>query len=356
MTLQRTRYPGIYSDRGRYRVVVSYRSGQKWASADTLAAARKLQADLRELIRQGWRPGKVTVAGYASRWLSDLLTARGVRNARRPNTLRRYEQALRLYVLPVLGSRKLADVTAGDLKKLRGTLSPQIARYTLTVLSAMFRDAIEEGLLERNPASGLRPSLDRTEARSLDADGVRMVLEAAKGDRLEGAIILGLCGCRIAEAVEVRWGDLDLGAGKLTVARSYYGPLKSGGERTFALPAFAVERLRAHRLAQAEYLLTLGARADEDTPVVTDVYGSAFHPNRLGAAFRAFTEAHRIPGTFHTLRHSFATLQLTNGADVRTVAARLGHSSVRTTLATYAHVTVESDSRAAEVLDAAVRS
>lgn len=98
--MERTNYPGIYRAGERYRVVVTYPGGQKWATADGLKAARKLQAELRNKLDSGWRPGTITVAGYAERWLAQLAGPRDWRPARRPNTILRYHQALRLYIVP----------------------------------------------------------------------------------------------------------------------------------------------------------------------------------------------------------------------------------------------------------------
>lgn len=136
-------------------------------------------------------------------------------------------------------------------------------------------------------------------------------------------MILGLCGLRISEAVGMTWGDVDLDAGEITVARQFFGELKAGQPRKFALSAFAVAGLRRHRLAQAEKLLALGARADDDTPIQTTIYGTACYPDRPRREFRKFAKANGFDAKFHTLRHTFATLQLTAGADIRTVSYRL---------------------------------
>lgn len=221
----------------------------------------------------------------------------------------------------------------------------------------MYRQAIEDDVATHNPVRGMLPKrVERSEARHLSEDEFRRLVAIVRGHRLEGAVILGLCGLRISEAVSMTWGDMDLDTGEITVPRQFFGELKAGQRRTFALSTFAVAALRRHRLAQAEKLLALGARPDDDTSIQTTIYGTAFHPNRLRQEFRKFATANGFDPKFHTLRHTFATLQLTAGADIRTVSFRLGHASPATTLAIYSHVTKESDAKAAQSLDAALDS
>jgi integrase len=197
-----------------------------------LKEGRKLQAELRDKLAAGWRPGKATVAGYAERWLEELAEARDWRDARRPNTILRYHQALRLYIVPVLGSRKLSDVDAFAVKELRRLVPPSQSPYVLTVLASMYREAIEDDVATHNPVRGMLPKrVERSEARHLSEDEFRRLVAIVRGHRLEGAVILGLCGLRISEAVSMTWGDMDLDTGEITVPRQFFGELKAGQRR-----------------------------------------------------------------------------------------------------------------------------
>jgi integrase len=283
-----------------------------------LKEARKLRAELHKLAA-GWRPGKATVAGYAERWLEELAEARDWRDARRLNMILRYHQALRLYIVPVLGSRKLSDVDAFAVKELRRRVPPSQSPYVLTVLASMYQEAIEDDVATHNPVRGMLPKrVERSETRHLSEDEFRRLVAIVRGHRLEGAVILGLCGLRISEAVSMTWGDMDLDTGEITVARQFFGELEAGQPRTFALSAFAVAALGVTDWPRPKAIG--GARPDDDTPIQTTIYRTAFHPDRLRQEFRKFATANAFDPKFHTLRHTFATLQLTAGADIRTVS------------------------------------
>jgi integrase len=112
-----------------------------------------------------------------------------------------------------------------------------------------------------------------------------------------------------------------------------------------------VSDLRRARRLQAEYLLSLGIRQDDDTPVVVNAWGQPMVPKRLGEGFAAFCAEQGFDVTFHGLRHSAAILMLSAGVDVRTVAGRLGHSNASITLNTYSHYVRSADEAAAVKLE-----
>jgi integrase len=180
------------------------------------------------------------------------------------------------------------------------------------------------------------------------------MLTEARETEVEAAVLLGLAGgLRVAEVVAITWSDIDLGTGRITVGRSWWGKTKSGRSRSFTLPASTVASLRHIKMRQAETLLAVGVRADESTHVVTKRTGEAMNPRQLSNAFAAFCEDYGYTVTFHGLRHSNAVMLLTQGVDVKTAADRLGHDPA-VLLRTYAHFIPSADRAAAERLDAAL--
>ena len=165
-------------------------------------------------------------------------------------------------------------------------------------------------------------------------------------------VLLGLAGgLRVAEAAALRWSDLDLGTGRLTVSRSWWGRTKSGRVRSFVLPASAVAALRRFKMRQAEELLAIGVRADENTHVLTTGTGDGMTPRQLTRPFGAFCSEHGFAVSYHALRHSNAVAMLTQGVDVKTAADRLDHDPA-VLLRVYAHHVPSADQAAAERLDA----
>jgi|SRR5687768_17472963 len=135
-----------------------------------------------------------------------------------------------------------------------------------------------------------------------------------------------------------------------------FGPPKSArSRRTIALDAETVEALREHREAQLlERAFVGGAYADHDLVFAVEL-GGPIHPQRLTEQFGKARKAAGIPtGTLHVLRHTAATLALTEGVPVHIVAARLGDDP-NTVLSTYAHLLPQSDEQAADMVAALLR-
>jgi integrase len=115
-------------------------------------------------------------------------------------------------------------------------------------------------------------------------------------------------------------------------------PKSRRSRRTIPLPPFAIERLRKHRVDQAQRFMVAGVRPDGDT-IVFDRDGLLWDPGPFGMLFTAIRDAASLPKVrLHDLRHSYASLLLQSGADLKTVSTALGHSSVAITADTYAHV------------------
>src|SRR5262245_13786421 len=132
---------------------------------------------------------------------------------------------------------------------------------------------------------------------------------------------------------------------------------KSGRARTVALPALLVEELRKHRLEQAQGLLRLGIRLDENHHVVMQTDGNPLKPNSLTHAFTIFLKERNFKRVrLHDLRHSHATHMLAAGIHPKVASERLGHSKVGITLDLYSHVLPGMQSEAAARVDDLMQS
>jgi integrase len=358
MKTERTKYPGILRRGDRWIATIPYRDelGRRrvrWITCRTLNAARTARTDALKNLDEGVRPSdaRMTLNDYLNDWLAHT------ERTCRPNTVRAYRGVVRRYIEPALGRVRLRDLDRRTLARFYdGQPTNGIAAACHRTLSAALGYATKElGLIAVNPCRSVSPPrTDHGEARHLDVEDARRLLDVVRGDRLEAAVILGLVGgMRIAEVVAIRWGDIDLTTGKVSVVRSAWGTTKNGKARTFTLPEPQVARLRRIKREQAERLLLLGVRQGDGTTVTAKADGTPTAHQTLAGLWTKFAADHDIAVSFHGLRHTAAILLLTSGVDVKTAAARLGHNPALL-LRTYAHFVPSADRDAADRLGAAL--
>lgn len=249
-----------------------------------------------------------------------------------------------------------------------GGLSPRTVHHMHRILYSALDQAERWKLIARNPAALLekrdRPKLERKSVKTIDAPATAAVLDAARERRLFIPLVLGaLCGLRRGEITALRWRNIDLDRGQLAVGASTEqtdaGAIrekeaKSGRARTVALPSLAVEELRRWRLAQAETLLRLGIRTDDNWHVVTGPDGSPIRPKSLTYAVSRFMKEWGV--TLHGLRHSHASHMLASDVHPKVVQEWLGHSSIAITMDIYSHLMPNIQVDAAAKIDAVLRA
>jgi integrase len=228
-------------------------------------------------------------------------------------------------------------------------LSDSTIRQTYTVLRAGLDGAVRDGLLARNPAALVkRPSVERSEARHLDADGVAAVLKAAEASRYHAALVLiASTGLRKGEALALRWDRVDLDTGTLRVAATIgrvnraltiTEPKTARSRRTVPLSPGVVAMLRKHRANQKADRLRAGNHWRDSGLVFTTEFGGPVEPRNLLRVIEAAAKTAGVEGVgVHTLRHSAAVDWLESGVHIKAVADLLGHSSIAITGDVYGH-------------------
>ena len=192
-------------------------------------------------------------------------------------------------------------------------------------------------------------------------DEARKAVAAISGDRLEALYSLVMTvGLRQGEALGLRWNDLDLDAGTLTVdealqryEREYHlnQPKLRRSWRTIALPEPLVARLRAHRTKQLEEQLMDGQRrfGNHWDLVFTTALGQPLNGTTVTRMFQRLLVRAGLPmKRFHDLRHSAASFMLAEGVPMRVVMETLGHSDYSLTANVYSHVAPDLQRDAAE--------
>src|SRR5437763_2070228 len=209
--------------------------------------------------------------------------------------------------------------------------------------------AVSMGLVGRNVCDGVSfPCIEKYEVRSLTLEQVRQLLEAARGHRVEALWVLALVtGMRRGELLGLKWSDINLSEGVISVQRSLVDvkggiieskPKSAKGYRSIILPSFALETLRAHRERQIAMRRRSTQWQDGDYVFCTS-HGTPFAAANLRTMFKVLLQKAELPDIrFHDLRHSVATLLLSIGTHPKVVQELLGHGQISLTMDTYSHV------------------
>jgi integrase len=314
-------------------------------------------------------PQAVTVVAWLETWLTT--------HARlRDSTRRGYQGHVRCHLRPRLRGVLLADLDVARLQRLftgmleAGMTEATVRRVYCTLRSAL-NAAVREQLITDNPArylqlpAGHRPHAviwTRRRVREWQRTGARppvavwttaqtrQFLKAAAGHRLYAAYqLIALRGLRRGEACGLRWADLDLDAGLAYITRQVQHvagkltacPLKTpASRRVVALDPATIALLRAHRSAQQRDAQARGITLSGYVFTAPD--GGPLCPEHLTRTFnKLVADAGLPPVRLHDLRHGAATLMLLAGADLKTIADQLGHSSIVLTADTYLSVAIE---------------
>jgi integrase len=335
---------------------------------DALAELRALQVDYERGEQHRSAAAALTVAELASDWLVHLESRVGHRDPRRrysARTVALYRQRMVQHIIPAFGSRAATEVGLSDVRRLidqlgLAGLAPSTVTGIIGILSGLFRYGIKSGVLERNVVRDLdrddRPGTARlTEPRYLTTGEIARLLENLSDTFRPIVAVCTFAALRISEVLGLRWRDVDLNAGKLTVSGQLGPsgtrvPVKSSASSADVdlLPALARE-LRDHRARQASREL---CRVHAGALVFTTARGKPqSRRNALRAVHRAGSAAGlnpdgREPVGLHDLRHSFAAAALEQ-LSLPEASFLLRHANARVTAQIYAGLTDDARKQAA---------
>ena len=280
----------------------------------------------------------------------------------RENTLRSKDYIVELKILPYFGKRKIAEITAADVRIWQGELlkkgySQTYLRTVNNQLSCIFNYAAKYYDLPRNPCAQAG-SIGKGKADEMSfwtQTEFEQFIDCVKDKPRSyyGFLTLYWTGCRIGELLALTLEDFNPVEKTLRINKSYQrikgrdvitDPKTQKGKRTISLPDFLVEELQ-------EY--------------VGKLYGMTLQ-DRMFQTTKAYYEHEMIRGVelsgvkkirIHDLRHSHASLLISKlGAQPNLVADRLGHEKIQTTLSTYSHIYPEQSRQLAEQLNMLVEN
>ncbi len=311
--------------------------------------------------------GALTVGEYMERWLKD-----SVKDTVRVSTYEVTRHMVEPHIIPALGRIKLKDLNPVHVRglyreKLNSGLSAATVRKMHGVLSKALKQAVLDGLIPRNACEAVKPpKVERKEIVPLDREQVRALLEAARGDRLEALYVLAVhTGMREGELSGLKWDDVDLKSGVLRLRRALVreggktvlGDLKTAkSRRSVQLTRAAVEALRGHLECQMEEMERMGSLYQPGGLVFATESGTLINPSNLRTRyFKPLLKRAGLPDiSFHDLRHTCATLLLSQGTHPKLVQELLGHAAIAMTLDTYSHFLPSMGDQTVRAMEAAL--
>jgi integrase len=234
-----------------------------------------------------------------------------------------------------------------------------------SVLRAALNQALRWRMVHYNAATMVStPRVTRREVPALTPADARLLLDAARGDRLEALYSVALAlGLRQGEALGLKWADINLETGVLRVRRASQRVPHHGTQlvetktersrRTLVMPPIVIGALCAHRGRQVVERLAAGERwVDLDLVFPSERGTLADGPNVTHRFHKLLKRADLPSMRFHDLRHACASLLLVQGVHPRVVMETLGHSQISLTMNTYSHVLPALQRDAADKMEA----
>ncbi len=341
--------------RGKY--VVDWRDGaavRHWKTFD-----RKTDADtFRDKVGPEARhrlnptvPTNITVEAYADHW------KKLIGHSVKPRTLARYDEILAQHIFPRFGTVPVQNLDRGRIKilladKLNAGLEKRRVRKIQAVLRAMLNAAIEDGVIASNPAAKLGRVLKLTVSNSTVQEEIKAMTKEQRHLFLATALreapryyplffVLAGTGMRLGEALALQAEDVDLHAKTIRIARAFSedGELdtpKSGHGRTVDISQALATMLATHEATRKQDKLPYGWKELPPWLFMTKA-GTPLDPANVRRAMLRVLKAAQLPIHFtpHCLRHSYASILLSEGVSPVYVQEQLGHATIELTVSTY---------------------
>ena len=332
----------------------------------------KTQAEVKEKLVKAIEDSKAldvvhtdeyTVAEWLRLWY-ELYAKPNIRST----TADSYRLGIEKHVIPRIGDNKLNKLTSreiqkmykdlqenGRLRKSQKSKQPGLSNSTVRGIHMMLHNALDravkERLILRNPTEDcIIPKIQKQEMKILHPEDMKAYLEAAEKRGVLPMFYLELVtGLRKGELTALLWSDLDMEHCTISISKQAVGdrhrnveisrPKTENSVRKISIPQSAVDLLIAEH------------RKHPDNPWMfpSPRTGEMYHPDSIAKLHEKILGDIGLEHIrFHDLRHTFATIALQNGVDVKTVSSMLGHYDAGFTLRTYTHATRQMQDQAAE--------
>jgi integrase len=306
-------------------------------------------------------PSEETVGEYLTRWL-DIKKTMTIE----AETVLGYRQRAD-HIQRDLGTIPLKQLTPIDIQAFYAHLtedrhlSARTVNFTHTVLKMALQDAVEWGVILRNPAAKAkakaRPGLRTQTLRIPTPEEMAQLIRANRQTRWYPLWVwFVVTGSRLGEALALQWQDIDWEKGQVTIRRALSGdaarrilkhPKSASGVRTLQMGPKLTRILQEHARNQQDWQRLAGSQWVESGHVFTTQQGKLLGKRNIERAFKQALARAALPDAIriHDLRHGSATQWLSAGVNPKLVSERLGHSNVAFTLQVYGHVLPHEESR-----------
>ncbi|MFB6357071.1 MAG: tyrosine-type recombinase/integrase [bacterium] len=299
------------------------------------------------------------------------------------NTRARYKNAIQRHIKPSIGDIPLKDLTtkriqkyynhkmeSGGIRNDNGLASSTVRKHHVILHKALDM-AVKWGDIRANPTEAVDPPKSTPTEKTMnymDTEQTHRFLELCDTQDWYGSVlkVAVLTGLRMEELRGMRWKDLDMERGTLSIVKTVVTttenehivkePKSSESNRTVSIPQRTLTILQDWKVTQHKQRMELGSAWEgDDGRIFTTQLGTIPHPTSFRRSLKNVLERGELPDLrFHDLRHTHATIMLEQGQHPKVVAERLGHSSVQVTLDRYSHALPNMQDDAAQAVEDAI--
>lgn len=350
----------------RYYGVFYIGPRQVWRALRT-TKEKEAQQKLRELMRSVDRgryreTAPITFNDFAARHLAEYAEVKLKRGDMKESTLDSYRSMLTTHLRSFFGGMRLSAISPAVVRHFaaekaealgRGDLKPKTYNNMLTFLNGMLAWGVKVGYLALNPAAEEeRARVERHEMAFLSPEEIRLLLGHARELNATLFLLAVFTGLRRGELLALQWGDVDWNRGKLRVRRTLYKgqfkrPKTAYSVRDVDVSQRTLEALRLYQVMYPPLASDLIFRTAQDRPLdPNNMVKRQFFPTLARAGMRQVR--------FHDLCHTYATLLVNQGANIKYISKQMGHASVQITLDRYGHLLPDTGTEAMRRLDGVV--
>jgi len=296
---------------------------------------------------------KITFPEFAEQWLRDYATVQV-----KPSTLARYKEIIAGSLVPFFGDAVLSSITTAKIQhyvaiRLTDGSAPATVQKALVLLKGMFKRAVEWDYLKVNPASPVKsPKIPHNEMDFLTPTEINLFLDVLDQKWKPFFFTAIFTGMRLGELLALQWSDIDWNSETVYVKRSVWGgkfqePKSKNAIRRIGMSPTLIQVLKDHLEVCPQSADDLVFCTDEGKLLIeTNIRNRVFHPALKQAGLRRI----RI----HDLRHTYASLLINQGENLKYVQQQLGHASITTTVDRYGHLMPDAHKNASARLDESV--